>query len=274
MMNLLFSPRKRFRTPLPGVLLLAACLAGCSGLIPTAYTPTPSSPPSTETPTIQWFPATNTPTVFAPPSTTPTLNPLPSVGELLFTDDFTDPKLWDTVSSGDASAQVEAGQLTLALNDDRLSIISLRTGPTLGDFYAEVTAVTSLCRGDDQYGVIFRASPGSNYYRFLLSCSGSVRLERVRNGLAEIIQNWAPSSDVPPGAPGEVKIGVWILGSEMHLLLNDHAQFTARDPVFHSGRLGFFAYASGDTPVIVSFRGLKVYALAYTSPTPTLRPTP
>jgi hypothetical protein len=275
MMKLLISFRKRLSIPLPGVLmLLGACLAGCSGLFPVAYTPTPSPFPPTETPTIQWFPATNTPTIFAAPTATTTLDPLPGVGELLFSDDFSDPELWDTASSGDASAQVTEGQLTLALSEARLTITSLRKTPMLGDFYAQVTAVTSLCRGNDQYGVVFRAAPGSNYYRFLLACNGSVRLERVRGGFPEILQNWVPSGDAPRGAPAEVKIGVWVSGSEMHLLLNDHPEFVMRDPVFHSGRLGFFAYTSGETPVIVSFRDLQVYAVAYTAPTPTLRSTP
>jgi hypothetical protein len=255
--------------------LLGIFLAGCSGLIlPEAYTPTPSLLPPTETATIQWFPPTRTPTVFIAPTATATLNPLPAVGELLFTDDFSDPALWDVASSGDASAQVAEGALTLAVNDDRLTITSLRTDPNLVDFYAEVTIKTSLCRGEDQYGAVFRAAAGGNYYRFLLSCSGQVRLERVRNGSVEVLQNWAPSSDVPRGAPAEVKLGIWMSGTEMHLLLNDHAQFIMRDPVFPIGRLGFFAYASGDTPVIVSFRDLQVYAVPLIPPTPAFTVTP
>jgi hypothetical protein len=255
--------------------LLGMPLAGCTGLIPLeAYTPTPSLLPPTETATIQWFPATRTPTVFLALTTTATLNPLPVVGELIFEDDFSDPALWDTASSGDASAQVSEGQLTLAVSEDQLTITSLRSEPNLVDFYAEVTVVTSLCRGDDQYGAVFRAAAGGNYYRFLLSCSGLVRLERVRGGSAEVLQNWAASSDVPRGAPAEVKLGIWISGTEMHLLLNDHAQFIVRDPVFTIGRLGFFAYSSGDTPVIVSFRDLQVYTVPYIPPTPTIKVTP
>lgn len=254
--------------------LLGLMLGGCAGLIEEAYTPTPSLPPPTETTTIQWFPATNTATVFIAPSATATQDPLPGVGELLFSDDFSDPDLWDTVASGEASAQVTDGRLTLSLSEPRLTVTSLRTMPSLEDFYASVTAVTSLCKGNDQYGVVFRAAPGGNFYRFLLACNGSVRLERVRGGTVEIIQNWAASGDAPRGAPAEVKIGVWILGSEMHLLLNNHPEFVVRDPVFHIGRLGFFAYAGGDTPVIVSFRDLAVYSVRQIPPTPTLKATP
>jgi hypothetical protein len=99
-------------------------------------------------------------------------------------------------------------------------------------------------------------------------------LERVRGGLAEVLQNWTPSSDVPRGAPAQVKLGIWMSGTEMHLLLNDHAQFVIRDPVFPIGRLGFFAYASGDTPVLVSFRDLQVYSVPLILPTPATTVTP
>ena len=267
--------KRRFTLFLFALSLLGTSLAGCSALImPEAYTPTPSQLPPTETPTIQWFPATRTPTVFLAPTTTATLNPLPVLGELLFADDFSDPALWDVASSGKASAQVTEGALTLAVNEKRLTVTSLRSGPTLFDFYAEVLVSPVLCKGEDQYGAVFRAASAGNYYRFLLSCSGQVRLELGRGGSAEVLQGWAPSSDAPRGAPAEVKLGIWFSGTQMHLLLNDHAQFIIRDPVFSSGRLGFFATASGDTPVIVSFRDLQVYSVPPIQPTPTFQVTP
>ena len=75
-----------------------------------------------------------------------------------------------------------------------------------------------------------------------------------------------------------MKIGIWVVGFEMRFLLNDHLQFSLRDPVLHIGTLGFFAYASGTTPVVVSFSDLEVYSVFYFSPTPTLTltrtPTP
>jgi hypothetical protein len=168
---------------------------------------------------------------------------------------------------------VENNRLTLALTAGPLSITSLRSEPLLGDFYAQVTVSVNLCQGNDQYGVLFRAAPGENHYRFVLACNGSLRLERVRSGAAEILQNWIPSGDAPTGAPTQVKIGVWASGDELRLFLNDHLQFSLRDPVFHAGTLGFFAFASGETPVMVLFSGLEVFSVAYISPTPTLQPS-
>jgi hypothetical protein len=251
---------------------LVAALAGCSGM-PTVPTPTPTLATATQTPTIVWFPATNTPTQAPVVSPLPSAEPLPGVAELMFRDDFSDAALWNVSVSDSASAQVADNRLTLALSTGPQSIASLRSEPLLTDFYAQVRVYTSLCRGNDQYGMLFRASPGGTYYRFLLACNGSIRLERVRGGAVDILQNWVPSGDAPPGAPAELKIGIWVSGTEFRFLLNDRFQFSLRDPVMHSGTLGFFAYASGKTPVMVSFSDLEVFVMAYVSPTPTQTPT-
>ncbi|MBI4732874.1 MAG: hypothetical protein HY781_12265 [Chloroflexi bacterium] len=264
-----FSRHRSWTLILP---LVTLALNSCAGLFPVS-TPAQTKPPASETPTIVLFPPTNTPTSFPTSGLVPTTEPVPGVGSLLFRDDFGDAALWNVSTSGAASARVENDRLTLSLTSGPLTIASLRSEPSLGDFYAEVTASASLCRGSDQYGVLFRAAPGGTYYRFILACDGNIRLERVRGGAADILQNWIPSGDAPPGAPAEVKIGVWVVGTEMRFLLNDRLQFSLRDPILHTGTLGFFAYASGATPVIVSFSELEVYSVFYVSPTPSLTPS-
>ena len=138
----------------------------------------------------------------------------------------------------------------------------------MGDFYAEATADVSLCSGKDQYGMVFRAAPGGNYYRYAVSCDGQVRLERGVSGETYPIQNWLPSGDASIGAPAQVKIGVWAAGHELRLFLNGHYQFTIRDPLFRTGTLGFFVSASGKTSVTTSFSDLAVYTVFYIPPTP------
>lgn len=264
------SPCARSRTLILPAVTLA--LAACSGLLPVS-TPTPTSPAPTETPTVVWFPPTNTPT--SPPAATffPTSEPLPGIGDLLFADDFSDASLWNVADSGRASSQVQDGRLILALDSGPQSIASLRSGPMLGDFYAEVIAGPHLCSGGDQYGMLFHASSVNVAYRFVLTCEGNIRLERLRGGGPEVLQNWVPSAAAPRGSPSVVKIGVWMSGTEMRFLLNDYFQFSLRDPVLRSGTLGFFAYADGGTPMLVAFSALKVYAVSYVSPTPSLTPT-
>jgi hypothetical protein len=193
---------------------------------------------------------------------------------LIFTDSFDQPEMWNTASSDQASAMLTRNQLVLSIiGSGPLSIISLRSQPVVGDFYAETMVEVSLCSGKDQYGMLFRASGSENYYRFTVNCSSQLRLERVRGGETYPLLDWLPSGDAPSGAPARIKLGVWAVGREMRAFLNDHYQFSLLDPVFSSGTLGFFIFASGQTPVTVSFSNMSVYSVFYISPTPSLTPS-
>jgi hypothetical protein len=259
------------------ILHLVICgllLAACSGLNPTPTgTPTLNSS-ATPTPSIIWFPATNTPTLFPTRPPTQAEEYHPGIGDLIFSDSFDQPDLWNAASSAQASASLIRNRLVLSINGSGpLSILSMRNQPVLGDFYAQAMVDISLCSGKDQYGMIFRATTGGNYYRFTINCSGQLRLERLRAGETYPLLNWVSSGDAPTGAPSEVKLGVWAVGREMRVFLNDHYQFNAFDPVFPDGTLGFFIFASGQTPVTVSFSDLSVYSVFYISPTPSSSPT-
>ncbi len=250
-------------------------LTACGGIPPQVqFTPTAPAATPADTPTILWFPPTNTPTIFPTPTAITTPEQPPGLGDLLFTDSFNLPNLWNTANSGSASAAVNLGRLVLSITGPGpVTIISLRSEPALGDFYAEATATLSLCLGNDEYGMIFHAAPGDSYYRFTVNCSGQVRLERSLSGSLVPMMDWLSTGDAPPGAPAEVRLGVWVVNNEMRFFLNDNYQFTSSDPTLRSGTIGFFIYASGVSPVAVAFSNLLVYSVAYTSPTPTPIPS-
>ncbi len=257
-------------------LALSASLSACSGFLPTP-TPTPSPLPTateTVTPTIVWFPLTNTPTPSPAGTLTPTPDTRPGLGEVLFIDYFDQPEQWNLTVSARASAAVERNRLTLALGEGKPSIylFSLRAEPVLGDFYAEITVSLNLCRGDDQYGLLFRVNSPFNLYRFSLACNGRMRLDKMLDGKVYPLQDWLPSGDAPLGSPAEIKLGIWAVNGEMRFFLNDRYQFTAFDRHLKRGTLGVFAQSSGDTAVTASFSDLTVYAVSYSSPTPS--PTP
>jgi hypothetical protein len=256
-------------------LLLLVFLAACRGLFPTQVpTPTPVPASATPTATIVWFPPTNTPSPFPAQTILPTPDQRPGLGKLLLRDSFDQPALWSTAVGPQAKAIVRDNQLILSISEQGpLSILSLRSQPVMADFYAEAAVKLSLCGDKDQFGMVFRAAPGDNYYRFTISCDGQARGEGVRSGSNMPLVDWLSSGDVPNAAPAGVKLGVWAVGSEMRFFLNDNYQFTVRDPVLHEGTLGFFAYANGASPITVSFSDLLVYSVAYVSPEPSLTPS-
>ncbi|MEZ0395713.1 MAG: hypothetical protein ABWK53_04690, partial [Anaerolineales bacterium] len=234
----------------------------------------------TPTATIVWFPPTNTPTPLPRPPAPPTLEPRPGLGDLLLEDSFDQPEFWLTASTASTAILIARQRLTLSIDGappGRL-LFSSRSEPLLGDFYAEIDATLSLCRGRDQYGLLVRLMSYQDYYRFAVNCQGETRLERVQGGAAIPLQNWQPSGDAPRGAPAQVRLGVWAAGPELRVFLDDHYQFTVRDPVFAQGALGVFILSSSGSPVTVSFSHLRVYQVTYSpptpSPTPTSSPTP
>lgn len=250
-------------------VLVVACLPVPRGQ-PTE-TPIPSET-ATPTPTIVWFPASATSTQLMFPTQTGTPEMNPGVGSLLLEDDFSDEEVWDVATSDNGSAAINRNRLTLAVQPGYY-LASMRRELPLSDFYAEITARPSLCRGEDNYGLVVRGV-GSSFYRFVLACNGMIRAERITGGTRLPLQEPVPSGDAPPGAPGEVRMGIWAVGNEMRLFLNGRYQFRVVDPSFPAGALGVFVRSTGETPVTVTFSDLAIYEVDYTLPTKTPIPTP
>jgi hypothetical protein len=250
------------------VLTLSACTAATEVSVQsTAFPVRTAARPS---PTIVWFPPTETPTALTVVTRPPTPERKPGIGPLLLVDDFSAADPWNPAVSEDASVDVSRNRLTIAVQPGVIAF-RVRKGLTFTNFYAEMTARTSLCRNGDEYGLLFRAPNNVAYYAFVLSCNGTARVERVRLGRPYSLQPAMPSADVPPGAPGEVQLGVWVSGPEMRFFLNGHYQFGLTDSSYKSGAVGAFARSVGTTPVTVLFSDLSVYEVTYlpASATPT-----
>ncbi len=254
---------------------LAITLTGC---LPETPSPTPllPTPTVTQTPTgtatIVWFPPTKT---FTPAPTryvSPTTDPRPAVGAALLEDPFTDQKSWFTGRTAIGSIAYGKGELTLAVSTARGALLSLRKTPSLGNFYLTVDALPSLCRDEDSYGLLLRASSNQDYYRLALTCSGRLRLERLKGAKIVVLQDWVSCGQIPPGGMMRSQVGVFAQGQELRIFINGEYQFSVRDPVWESGMLGVFARSSGETPLTVSFSNLVVYTVGsgriLSSPTP------
>jgi hypothetical protein len=254
-------------------LILCGLISACSVLDAPTAEPLPISTatePPVQTPTRVWFPpsATSAAQAFATYTATPEMRP--GLGNTSLRDSFTDADVWDTAASDQGSANVDNNRLSLAAGS-KMYIVSLRRYLDVSKFYVEVTARLSLCRGEDTYGILVRANAVA-YYRFALSCDGMVSAERVRYNNRQVLQEPIASGDAPPGAPGEVRIGVWAVGTELRLFLNGRFQFAVNDPSYSNGTVGFFARSAGDTPVTVNFTDLILQEVSFDLPTRTPLP--
>lgn len=253
------------------ILVCGLLLTACSGMGMDAVTATPRPPTPTplQTPTPVWFPATATPSPQPIRTQFPTPEMLTGLGVVLASDDFSS-RTWTTASSNQGSASISRNRLTLAVQPG-MYMISLKEDLFADNFYAEITARPSLCRGADEYGFLVRAN-AVTYYRFSLTCNGQAHAERISVTERHDLHEPVLSGDAPPGAPGEVRIGVWAAGPEMRLFLNGRYQFSITDFNLSAGTVGVFARASGSTPVTVTFSDLVVRYVDYIPPTRTPRP--
>ncbi len=258
---------------LSSLLSLAACQPQPPepSLTPTErFTPSPSATPS-RTPI--WFPATDTPT----PAPTLTLRPTedlrPGLGADTLRDNFTAGG-WQTFKREDGQAAFGKGELTLAVSLAKGTLSSLRAAPLPGDNYLELTATPSLCQGSDIFGLYLRAAAAGDGYRLLATCSGMLRLERLKNSQLVVLQDWTPGIGIMPGGMLPLRLGVWAYGKELRIFANGEYQFSVRDPVWSEGMLGVYARAAGDSALTVSFSDLVVRRLDPARiPTPTPLPT-
>lgn len=248
-------------------LLPFFALAGLAACLPLLAPPPPPAsatpPPATETPTptIVWFPPTPTftPLPTATLSITPTLDTRPRYGGLILEDDFSDPALWTLGRVPAGNMALGVNELSLVVSKERGYLFSLRQGTSLGDFYAEITASPSICRGADEYGLLLRVSPSLEFFRFGLTCDGRARVDRLLSGLASAPQPPTASGAVPPGGPSVSRLAVWAVGKEMRFYANGEYLFSVRDPSLPSGGLGVFVRAAGEDSVTVNFSDLSVY---------------
>ena len=265
-------------------LILTLVLAACSGALPAEQTPpglsavimASPSLAATASATIEWFPvsATETPPATSVPSAT--LEPFPGLGRETFSDQFSNPNDWSylTVKSDSPNKiLIDHNHLTLAANVSPVYLFSLRHDLSLVNFYAEVNVSINRCQSEDQYGLLFRTETDYYTYRYVLTCDGRARVERMRGGELIPLMEWAQSGDIPPGAPGEVTLGIWAAGTEYRFFVNGHYQFRILDPTFKTGTFGVFASAVSPAGMNVNFSGLTVRGVDYVSPTPTATPS-
>lgn len=257
------------RTILHGALALcAAASAGCStgATIPASPAAGPEATPTAAAPTeIVWFPATATPAAAARATHEPTPEQKPGIGELVVQDDMTSSTHWNAAAPGNAAATVSEKGLTISAQPGGLGVVSLHRSVVFDDMYVEVTARPNLCRDRDAYGIVFRAPNDVAHYRFISVCDGTAAAARVSLGGPRVLQPPTASADVPLGAPGEVRLGVWALGSEFRFFLNERYQFTVSDSNYAAGGVGVFVQAGGQTPAVVTFSDLAIYRLATNS---------
>lgn len=258
------------------VMIIAILGIGCTP--PTtsvAETPTPLPPPATSTPSPVWFPPTATPTLLPTRVITPSPTPALGLGNEVLRDDFDSPGGWQTYRSTTGSAAYEQSQLTLAVIASKGYLTSLRSAPEIENVYLEIALQPNLCQGQDAFGLLLRALNEQNAYRWVITCQGQMRLERLQGGRSLPLSEWITLGEIQVNPLVETRLGAWMYQDRLRLFVNGFEEISLRDPIFTRGRIGVFARAAGDSALSVSFRRLRIYTIDPTLlPSPTLSPLP
>ena len=246
------------------LILIAACLPIATQSSPPIQLDTLLPATITPTGTTIWFPPTptNTPLPSATIPITPTIDTRPKYGESIITDNFTQPEHWIIGDFNDGSIALGKNEITLAVKRENGYLFSIRQDIILDNYYAEITASPSICRGEDEYGLLIRVSPSLDFLRFSFTCNGQTRVDRIIQGQASSPQPPNFCGAVPPGAPSSVRMGILAKDKEILFYADGKFLFNVRDPNLLRGNIGVFARSSTAEPVTVNFSELKVYEIS------------
>jgi hypothetical protein len=185
--------------------------------------------------------------------------PTPAAGSLIFGDDFSNHTLWVSGEFDAGTIAYGPDMLSLAISQAHGILTSRRPDPVLTDFYLVINVAPSMCLNNDVFGVLFRMSTPNDFYRFSQTCTGQIRLERLKDGVGQVLHDWIGSAQALPAPSGVYKLGIWADGSDLRFFIDDVLQFNVKDSSLASGGLGLYARSMGDNAVTVSFSNLEVY---------------
>jgi hypothetical protein len=240
------------------VLILSACQAEATALPePSA---TPALPMLEPSPTIDWFPRTPTPTPEIP-VTLPPVEPIistPLAADLIATDDFSDPQLWQTSSGAPGTVAYETNALSLAVNGGRNTLTSISTHELPSDFFLEINMDAQMCSPEDQFGLILWNNSTSGTFRLWFSCSGQVMMDRVLPSGTTVLQKWMPARKFQIGSPATNRIGVRSQNNSLEVYVNETHQFTFTPLNKLNGALGVIAQSAGNLAMTIQVSNLQI----------------
>jgi len=262
------------------VIVLALSAVACAGISSESPT-TAAALPSAETPTaptaaveptaasiVTLSSSTDTPEpspmITATPTVPATPDPNLGVGAEVYTDQFDGTSGWNWTYSDDVvDFGAKDGELKVATKQGNNTWrFVIRSDITIGDQLLRVTANTTACPGNDEYGVMFRAKFDDTQvihsYIFKLNCAGAARLERLDDVDTTVLRDWETYSAIKPGAPAENTLMVWMVKDQFHFYVNDRRLFSLTDTSLDEGFYGFYVQSHSNGGGVLSFDDMSV----------------
>lgn len=183
------------------------------------------------------------PTITVPPTPTAAPATQPAVTTVRFEED----NRWDTGQFNDTTLQIERGQYVMEVRGAGQHAWSLGNYTvTDGTFSLEA----ALLDGDPTaaYGIIWRADSADDFYMFLVSADGNVRIARCLDKCNELVlfagNDWFPSDAIRQGTDQTNILSVEADGNRFRFFVNGEEIASGTDDSRRSGRIGVALFTS------------------------------
>jgi hypothetical protein len=170
-------------------------------------------------------------------------------GNVLFTDDFSDPKSgWETWTEPSGSmVAYQNGGLRIFINEKQFDYWS-RPGKRYVDIRVEVDAIKIGGPNDNDYGLICRYQDRDNFYAFLISSDGYGGILKVKDGKFQILgEKQLKYFDSIRQGEALNRLRGDCVGSELTLSVNGNKLLSQQDSDLQSGEIGVLA-GTGEKP--------------------------
>lgn len=193
---------------------------------------------------------------------------LPDVGEVLFSDDFTDPAsgLYDDAEPsewGQGYYDAKTKRYVYALVPDSGAIYDYYTDVALPESFALEISTSYTGTADNAYGLIFQVVDDESFYLFRVSGDGYFIVEKAdADGITPLI-DWTIADGVATSEGGENHLAVVGQGAEYSVYINGALVGSFSDESYSGGSVGIAADAyDPEVPASFFFDDLAVYELA------------
>jgi hypothetical protein len=184
---------------------------------------------------------------------------IPTVPEVLFSDDFSDEAgVWDTFSDDNGSVFYENGWLHL-VNHTTASFATCTFGyQYFTDFILEVE--TKLVGGTDinWHSVYCRSQDNDNYYDFGIGADGHYAIVKVVNRNQITLVSPTYSTYINQGVDAVNLIHIECIGSDLSLSVNGHVLTTVTDATFSDGDIALAASSLEGSSTEIAFDNIIV----------------
>lgn len=199
-------------------------------------------------------------TMFSDKNITAYFEAIPTAGEVLFSDDFSDEAgVWDIYDAEYGSVFYEDGWLHLINNNPAEFATGTWANQYFTDFILEVETRLVAGTGKNWHMVQCRQQLGSsNYYRFGISADGYYFVAKYVDGDRTSLASSTYSSFINQGMDAVNLIHIECIGTNLNLSVNGHLLWEGTDATLTGGDIVLVADALAGTFTEITFDNIVV----------------